>query len=77
MSILSEIYAGWKNFIFENPKVEAEAKRRIEICAGNEEKQLKKCDHFRDNKTCAKCGCYMPAKARSPKSTCPAGKWNL
>ena len=32
MSRLSEIYEGWKNFTFQNPKVEAEAKRRMEIC---------------------------------------------
>lgn len=77
MSILSEIFEGWKNFLFENPEVEAEAKRRIAICAGDEEKQIIRCEFFRDNQTCAKCGCYMPAKARSPHSTCPISKWNL
>ena len=69
MSILAEIYDGWKNFIFENPSVEEEAKRRIGICVEN------KCKKFNPSKTCGVCGCYMPAKARSIKSKCPIGLW--
>ena len=69
MSQLQEIYEGWKNFTFPNPQVEVEAKNRIEICVSN------KCKRFRKNKTCAVCGCYMPAKARSPKSACPLNEW--
>lgn len=67
MSLLTEIYNGWKNLAFPNQEVEIEAKRRIEICVG--------CDKFRKNKSCAKCGCYMPAKVRSSKSVCPISKW--
>lgn len=69
MSQLSEIYAGWKNLTFPSPKVEEEAKRRIAICVSNE------CRKFKQNKSCALCGCYMPAKVRSPKSKCIIGKW--
>lgn len=69
MSILSEIYDGWKNYIFENSKVEQEAKNRIAICVKND------CRKFTRLKTCAVCGCYMPAKARSKKSHCPLKKW--
>jgi|JFJP01.1.fsa_nt_gi hypothetical protein len=69
MSQLSEIYAGWKNIIFPNPEVEAQAKKRIIICVSNE------CKNFRKNKSCKLCGCYMPAKVRSPKSKCDIGKW--
>ncbi len=69
MSKLSEIYEGWKNYVFENPKVEAEAKRRMEICVSN------KCGKFKHNNVCAMCGCYMPAKVRSPKSRCILKKW--
>ena len=69
MSQLSEIYEGWKNYVFPNPRVEEEAKRRIEICVSN------KCKKFNANKTCALCNCYMPAKVRSPKSKCGIGKW--
>jgi hypothetical protein len=64
---LIEIYDGWKNYVFLNPEVEAEAKRRIEICV--------ECVNFKKNKSCAICGCYMPAKVRSPKSKCSIEKW--
>lgn len=70
MSQLAEIYAGWKNYVFPNPQVEEEAKRRIAICVTND------CKKFRaNNKTCMLCGCYMPAKVRSPQSKCLIRKW--
>lgn len=69
MSRLSEIYEGWKNFAFPNPKVEEEAKRRMAICVKND------CKKLRSNNTCELCGCYMIAKVRSPKSKCPLNKW--
>jgi hypothetical protein len=67
MSRLSEIYEGWKNYTFPNPKVEVEAKRRIEICVD--------CDRLNKRNYCKLCGCYMPAKVRSPKSHCKINKW--
>jgi len=67
MSVLSEIYDGWKNFIFENEEVEAMAKKRIAICVD--------CDSYTSVNTCKHCGCYMPFKTRSPKSTCPEELW--
>lgn len=69
MSKLLEIYVGWKNYVFSSPEVEAEAKRRIEICVENE------CKKFKSTNVCKMCGCYMPAKVRSPKSKCPLKKW--
>ena len=68
MSVLQEIYAGWKNYVFPSPAVEREAKRRIKICVEN-------CDKLSDRKFCTKCNCYMPAKVRSLKSRCPLRKW--
>lgn len=69
MSLLQEIYAGWKNYVFPTPAVEEEAKRRMKIC-------VEKCPLFKPhNKFCGKCGCYMPAKVRSLKSRCPLRKW--
>ena len=62
MSQLSEIYDGWKNYVFQDPEVEEIAKKRIAICVANE------CKKFKTNKSCAMCGCYMPAKVRSRKS---------
>ena len=32
------------------------------------------CDHFK-GQFCAKCGCFMMAKARMATATCPDGKW--
>jgi len=69
MSVLAEIFEGWKNYTFPNPQVEELAKKRMAICVSNE------CKRFRKNKTCALCGCYMPAKVRSPKSKCAIKKW--
>jgi len=69
MSVLAEIFEGWKNYTFPNPQVEELAKKRMAICVSNE------CKRFRKNKTCALCGCYMPAKVRSPKSKCTIKKW--
>jgi len=67
MSKLSEIYEGWKNYTFPNPKIECDAKKRIAICI--------ECDKLKKNNTCSMCGCYMPAKVRSPKSKCKLKKW--
>lgn len=69
MSQLSEIYEGWKNLTFPNPIIEELAKKRIAICVSNE------CKRFKPNKSCALCGCYMPAKVRSSKSKCGLKKW--
>lgn len=67
MSQLQEIYEGWKNYLFENPKVEKIAKKRIEICVN--------CEKFKTNHCCDICGCFMPAKTRSMSSKCPLSKW--
>ncbi len=65
--LLTEIYEGWKNYIFENPQVEEEAKRRIQICID--------CDKFTKMKACKICGCFMPAKCRNLKMHCDLKKW--
>jgi hypothetical protein len=67
MSQLLEIFNGWKNLTFPSPEIEALAKQRITICVG--------CEKFRKNKTCALCGCYLPAKVRSVRSKCYLKKW--
>lgn len=67
-NVLAEIFDGWKNLVFENAEIESEAKLRIELCVD--------CQYFnKARKSCEKCGCYMPAKVRSPRSACPVGKW--
>lgn len=70
MSQLSEIFEGWKNLTFPlSSKTEELAKKRITICVSND------CKKFKENKTCAMCGCYMPAKVRSRRSKCLKGLW--
>ena len=70
MSILAEIIDGWTNYVFPNKEVEELAKRRITICT---DKTI--CDKLKSNNKCGICGCYMPAKVRSVKSSCPLKKW--
>jgi hypothetical protein len=33
------------------------------------------CDQLRSNRSCAKCGCFVDAKARFRSQTCPLRKW--
>ena len=41
---------------------------RMNICKG--------CEFFRQNDSrCSKCGCFMEAKTRFVKTTCPIEKW--
>lgn len=41
---------------------------RMDIC--------KTCEFFRQTDSrCSKCGCFMEAKTRFVKTTCPIGKW--
>ena len=42
-------------------------KARMETC--------KKCPFFGSDQRCGRCGCFVPAKARVKKSTCPIGGW--
>lgn len=67
MSRLVEIFEGWKNYTFPNSRVEKEAKRRMEICIN--------CPKLNPRSFCQLCGCYMPAKVRSPRSQCRIKKW--
>lgn len=64
---LSEIYEGWKNYVFPNPEIEALAKERIAVCS--------ECDHLNALLVCTACGCPRAGKARSPESRCPHNKW--
>lgn len=47
--------------------IKALAEQRLDIC--------KTCEKFTPSKTCAQCGCFMPAKTKAIKATCPLGKW--
>ena len=67
MSKLSEIYEGWINLIYPNPRIKQIAEERFDICSN--------CDYLQKNKVCKLCGCYMPAKVRSMKSSCDDNNW--
>jgi hypothetical protein len=67
MSVIEEIVSGWKNYIFKFPEMEGIAKERLGICLS--------CEKLRKNRTCSLCGCFIPAKVRSPKSKCPINLW--
>ena len=42
-------------------------KERMEICNS--------CPFKGDDQRCGRCGCFLPAKTRVKKSTCPIGAW--
>ena len=42
-------------------------KERMEICNS--------CPFKGDDQRCGKCGCFLPAKTRVKKSSCPIGRW--
>lgn len=64
-----EIYTGWKNYIFRKVEIEILYNKRIAIC--------NKCDFYSKYKICTKCTCPGAGKARSPKSICPIGAWEI
>ena len=70
MGLVNEIINGWKNFAFPNKKIEELAIKRLLICTDKN-----KCKAMKPNKGCGICGCYIPAKVRSPKSHCPKKLW--
>jgi hypothetical protein len=67
--IFEEIVSGWSNLAFKTKETEELAKKRLKFCVD--------CTQFRKNKTCAICGCYIPAKTRSdkPQTHCPMNIW--
>jgi len=67
MGKVQEIVKGWKNYVFTNPDVEELATERMKICV--------ECEFLSSRNYCNLCGCYMPAKVRSPKSKCKGKKW--
>lgn len=87
IEIFKEITSGFSNLMFPTKDHEALALVRSEICAECTEvnpthtfvKFIPGLTKGRGEKTqgmgCNACGCYLPAKVRSPLSKCPKGKW--
>ncbi len=62
---VKSIAVGWSNILWSTPEVKEMAYCRISVCA--------ECDQNIRN-LCLKCGCWIPAKARSPDEKCY--KWD-
>lgn len=66
MGKLDNIFTGFKNLF--TGKETPDEHDRLTLC--------KVCPHLRkQTNTCGKCGCYVPAKVKSPKAKCPINKW--
>ena len=58
----------WDLLRKQNYTDEEIAQARLDIC--------KSCEFLiRKTITCKKCGCFMTAKTKLEKATCPIGKW--
>lgn len=91
MSRLLEIAAGWYNMINSTRPLQEMARARLEVCEECPEKVelnglaaavislANSANSVADNSKpiyrCGICGCALSAKALSPDSSCPLGKW--
>lgn len=67
---IKEIYEGWKNYIFPNPRTEIVARTRANICSTCVELTFVMKESRKIPK-CGLCGCPIAAKTRSLSSQCP------
>lgn len=72
-----QILEGFKNRIFKQEHIEAEAGLRMDICNTCNHLDLKggECLVPGTQPCCASCGCSLSLKTRSLSSECPLGKW--
>jgi hypothetical protein len=67
-SLAKAIGSETKAIIQKQPNLTAQqVAARLAVCAS--------CDQLRPNRTCARCGCFVDAKARFRSQTCPLSKW--
>lgn len=68
MSKIRNIITGWKNLIVEDKLLTPLFEQRFQTCNN--------CpgDNNKLN-VCVLCGCFIPAKCRSPEENCPASYW--
>lgn len=85
-SVIEQILTGWGNymkshFVELDPELKAEGQKRLEICDPCEMRNGGTCSTGRQAKhvvtghLVSGCGCRLAAKALSPGSVCPLGKW--
>lgn len=66
-----EISVGYMNLVWKTEEIEKMAEHRGKICESCGE--LNRAGFYLH---CKICGCYIPAKLRSPESYCKIGKWD-
>ena len=85
-SKIDQILTGWGNYVKSHfvelaPDLKAEGQKRLEICDPCEMRNNGTCStgrqgaHIVTGKLTKGCGCRLAAKALSPGSVCPLGKW--
>lgn len=84
--IIEQILTGWGNymkshFVELDPELKAEGQKRLEICDPCDMRNGGTCSTSKEGKHAVTgvmtrgCGCRLAAKALSPGSVCPLGKW--
>jgi hypothetical protein len=67
-SLAKAIGAETKAIVQRQPNLTAQqVAARLAVCAS--------CDQLRSNRSCARCGCFVDAKARFRSQDCPLRKW--
>ena len=76
MSLINNIYVGWKYYIFRDEKVEPIALHRASICTGMDV-EASRCKYYKTfaGGICTKCICFIKAKVRCTDCHCPLKYW--
>ena len=86
MSKIKEIIEGWGNMFWQNfesmaPELQERYDTRLSVCHDCKIRTGFMCDptktgtNVETGKISRGCGCHLRAKAMSPSSKCPLGKW--
>lgn len=84
--LIEQILTGWGNYIKSafvelDPELKEEGQKRLEICDPCDMRNGGTCStqkqgiHVVTGQKVRGCGCRLAAKALSPGSVCPLGKW--
>tara|TARA_R110000851_G_scaffold71614_3_gene159201 strand:+ start:5301 stop:5516 length:216 start_codon:yes stop_codon:yes gene_type:complete len=63
---------GFINLILSKAKI---ASKEIVFLSDSRMKICKECPSKSKENVCMECGCYLPAKTKSKRETCPLKKW--
>lgn len=85
-SVVNQILTGWGNlvkshFVELKPELKAQSANRLLICNSCDMRNGGTCNpsktgiHVKTGQEVRGCGCRLAAKALSPGSVCPLGKW--